>query len=259
MLNPDGAFRGHYRTDSLGQNLNRFYENPDARNQPSCKAARDALLGAASENRLAFYIDLHAHANKRGVFAFGNDFGITDAAVATRAYAQLCALNSPHFDLNHCDFSRKNMTSAEKNGDCKSGTCRVAMFRETNGTVPHLYTVEANYACSRVLNALPPRVGEHRNRAVRDSESSRVWRSHRKKYTPEIFQGVGRALLVAALDLREENPSSRVPASAFRNLRGIMNWAKAAVRGEASATRDGGKDLVTRSIRKSQSVEGNFL
>ena len=28
-LNPDGVFRGYYRQDTLNQNLNRFYKNPD--------------------------------------------------------------------------------------------------------------------------------------------------------------------------------------------------------------------------------------
>ena len=29
IINPDGVYHGHYRTDTLGQNLNRYYEKPD--------------------------------------------------------------------------------------------------------------------------------------------------------------------------------------------------------------------------------------
>jgi hypothetical protein len=28
MLNPDGVFSGNFRYDNLGQNLNRYYNNP---------------------------------------------------------------------------------------------------------------------------------------------------------------------------------------------------------------------------------------
>ena len=72
ILNPDGVYRGHYRSDTLGQNLNRCYDAPDAVRQPVIDVCRRLLMHYAQEDRLGFYIDLHGHVNKRGCFAYGN-------------------------------------------------------------------------------------------------------------------------------------------------------------------------------------------
>lgn len=43
ILNPDGVYRGHYRTDTHGQNLNRCYLNPNPHSEPTIYAV-DKLI-----------------------------------------------------------------------------------------------------------------------------------------------------------------------------------------------------------------------
>ncbi len=44
FLNPDGVYRGHYRTDVRGINLNRFYINPSQQDHPSIYAMRELVI-----------------------------------------------------------------------------------------------------------------------------------------------------------------------------------------------------------------------
>lgn len=70
FLNPDGVYRGHWRTDNYGVNLNRSYINPNPEKAPTIFALIE-LFKIHRDNAYA-YIDLHAHPNKRGVFMYGN-------------------------------------------------------------------------------------------------------------------------------------------------------------------------------------------
>lgn len=70
FLNPDGVYRGHWRTDTFGVNLNRSYINPDREKAPTIFALCE--LVKVHQEKIYAYIDLHAHPNKRGMFMFGN-------------------------------------------------------------------------------------------------------------------------------------------------------------------------------------------
>lgn len=78
------------------------------------------------------YVDLHAHATKRGCFFYGNFLNNEQDQVENMLYPRLVAINSPHLDFEHCLFSEKNMHATDKrDGMSKEGSGRVALYTAT--------------------------------------------------------------------------------------------------------------------------------
>lgn len=74
MLNPDGVVLGNYRMDTLGQNLNREWDNEDPTKAPTLIATKNRMREFVDGGGeiLAFY-DLHSHSSIRANFVYFND------------------------------------------------------------------------------------------------------------------------------------------------------------------------------------------
>lgn len=298
MLNPDGVFRGHYRTDTQGANLNRYYLNPDPMLHPSIFAAKSlfqyyhgrqysssiglhekrlgnlhakseilpnkpkislsslseppfpavsmqtasksfhnvstsahssrlfklveteeeqeyGLLKCSHESSMALYVDLHAHATKRGVFMYGNHFNHVEVAAENMLFPKLMSLNSPHIDFEHCVFTERNMYVADKrDGMSKEGSGRVAMHKAT-GIIP-CYTLECNYNSGRQCNAISEATMDD-GKASPAATFSPL--SHR--FTIADFEQVGRAIVCSLLDQHHLNPWTRLPTTVFGSSAGV--------------------------------------
>jgi hypothetical protein len=56
---------------------------------------------------LALYVDLHAHATKRGCFIYGNALDSLTDQTENQLYALLLSINTAHFEYDACNFSAK--------------------------------------------------------------------------------------------------------------------------------------------------------
>jgi len=182
------------------------------------------VLARAASRRagLACFVDLHAHATKRGVFIYGNHLGDAALQVENKLYALLLAVNSAHFDYNACNFSREHMLRcdrAEAGGASAEGAARVAVLRYTG--CARAYTLECNYNAGRLTNHVPPARGEgaHRGASPERPASLRM-----EPYTPDAYREVGRALGAALLDAERANPWDRVGASRWKSVDVMRRW-----------------------------------
>ena len=211
MLNPDGVARGHYRCDSRGCNLNRFYDEPDTLAHPSIYAVKYFLKQNSANLRL--YLDLHAHASKRGCFIYGNYLDSREEQIKNRMYAKLIAMNSPWFEYKGCDFSLKGMSGKDKrdNGLTKDGSGRVGIYKATGCS--HCYTLECNYNEGLATNFIPvsEEIGSYFVQFGEEVEAPR-WRGG-EKGVRETFHSI-RVLILFGL-LPDRFKGTRTTSSFF--------------------------------------------
>lgn len=100
----------------------------------------------------------------------------------------------------------------KRDGLSKEGSGRVSIYKMT-GLIKS-YTLEGNYNTGKYVNMLPPRGKEVYNKKALLSAP---------KYTPLVFEDVGRAIGPSILDLINANPASRLPNSEFHSLQGLRN------------------------------------
>jgi cytosolic carboxypeptidase protein 5 len=202
ILNPDGVFRGFYRTDTRGVNLNRYYTAPVLSEHPTIYATREVFIYYNTISEIFLYVDLHGHASKKGCFVYGNYLDFKDQ-IETCLFAKLMQLNCVNFDLNASNFTEANMRASDKrDGLSKEGSGRVALYKQTN--LVRCYTLECNYNTGKVLNPISNPEDE-----ITDI-NSRVYSEGFPKYNIPIYEDVGKAIAVSALDLTGSNPISRL-------------------------------------------------
>mmetsp|Transcript_9588 Transcript_9588/g.35530 ORF Transcript_9588/g.35530 Transcript_9588/m.35530 type:complete len:616 (+) Transcript_9588:118-1965(+) len=74
LLNVDGVAHGHYRSNALGEDMNRLWLNPSAELHPEIFNLRKLLLSWKDSDKysLDFFIDVHAHSNGVSSFMYYN-------------------------------------------------------------------------------------------------------------------------------------------------------------------------------------------
>lgn len=200
IINVDGVSRGFYRSNTRGINLNRLYTNPSLSDAPEIYAIREVILDIHKEDKkLHCYIDLHAHATKRGCFFYGNYMDYS-RSIDSFLYAKLIELNDPNFDFEGSNFTEKNMRLKDKKGESREGSGRVGIFKAVN--IARCYTLECNYNTGKVVNKVP---------AASNMDDPGVDLDAPPRYTNKTWEDLGKAMCIAILDQTGKNTYSRLP------------------------------------------------
>ena len=223
ILNPDGVFRGNFRVDQNGINLNRCYINPSRSLHPSIFAAKTYFQYLSSN--IKYYFDFHAHSSKRSCFLFGNSLE-HEKQIENQLLAKLIEVNTSFFEYGECDFSEKSMVSKDpKDHHSKEGSGRVALYKSSG--ITHCYTIECSYYIFRPLHPISPAVVVKTGKKFFDSNFNDF--SVIFVYNRAFFVDFASAILFSLLDMEKLNPISRLPSSNFRYLEAAREWVRAKI------------------------------
>ncbi|MCC5875123.1 MAG: hypothetical protein JJU11_02785 [Candidatus Sumerlaeia bacterium] len=109
VLNPDGVVLGNYRMDTLGQNLNREWDNDDPAKAPTIIATKERMQSfvEAGGEILAFF-DLHSHSSVRANFVYFND----SPSIPADEMGDLLDMLLLHEEISDGEFSMEYSTGS---------------------------------------------------------------------------------------------------------------------------------------------------
>ncbi|KPJ02920.1 Cytosolic carboxypeptidase-like protein 5 [Papilio xuthus] len=194
-----------------------------------CASSSNTRTQKEPDSGLFLYIDLHGHASKKGIFMYGNHFEDVERSVECMLLPRIMSLNNLHFHFASCNFTERNMYLKDRrDGMSREGSGRVAVLKATG--LVRSYTLECNYNTGRLVNVLPPPL---RDRAPPSATplapppaTPHTHAPQPPKYTPHIFEEVGRSLGASILDVTGQHPNSRIPCSEHRSLAALRDWLR---------------------------------
>ena len=204
MLNPDGVARGFSRADARGVNLNRVYDDADLRHHAPVWAVCEEIESLQKSGREVFaFLDFHAHARKRGIFAYANELDGAEGDLQN-LFGFLMNLRCSVFDYHGSNFS--DAAFLKRN---KGGSGRVALRKRF--TLPIVFTIEANYCTGDTIAF----------------SSGKPARTAGTIFTPSVYQTVGVGVICALLDLKREIDPERDTLPGFANTARVRRYLAA--------------------------------
>ncbi|KRX02632.1 hypothetical protein PPERSA_11972 [Pseudocohnilembus persalinus] len=229
MINPDGVYRGHYRVDALGQNLNRFYLKPQLQEQPQIYAIRELISYLNDTQRIHGYIDFHSQASRKGNFIYANHTDFRNQ-IDICLFCRVLSLNTPYFEYDQCNFTEKNMYSKDKSDNLsKEGSGRVALFKQFK--INLTFTVESSYNQGNIENKMYPRSNMLQQTEQQQNDDIEIYDAQliynplelqpyqiNEHFTIEQQNKLGEGVVETFLDMCEMNPFSRIKNSPYKSF-----------------------------------------
>lgn len=126
MMNPDGVVVGNFRTDLVGDDMNRQYIKPSVKYHPSVVSLRTYLQEVKLQRKVVGLLDLHGHSTRPGVFTYGPQLASSDSLYEfTKVFPWMVAQKTSMFKFEKCTYTvpKQKLSTARAYFLFKKGSC----------------------------------------------------------------------------------------------------------------------------------------